>query len=117
MDNELTHYGVKGMKWGIRKNRKSDKERTRGWSKEAKRVDRLKKKSYHELTNKELKEVNNRGELEKKYRELNPSTIKKGATAVKAAVAVMGTVLTVANNIDRLSKLGKQIAGSTGGGK
>ena len=45
-NNELKHYGVLGMKWGIRKDRGSSaarrKAKTRGWSKDAKEVHRIK---------------------------------------------------------------------------
>ena len=99
----LAHYGIKGQKWGIRryqnrngtltsagKKRRSNK--TKGWSKEAKRANAIKKKSVHQMTNKELSELNKRQELENKYKQNNPSAVKKGMKIAGTMVATMGTV-------------------------
>ena len=51
--NELAHYGVKGMKWGVRK-------KTRSASRQ----------SISEMSNQELQDLITRGNLEKQYRSL-----------------------------------------------
>lgn len=90
---ELKHYGVPGMKWGRRKDRKSGVTP----SSDHREAQALKKKSLPELSNKELRDLTNRQNLEQQYTRLNPGTRKRGSAAVKAAIAVAGTGLTVYN--------------------
>lgn len=73
MADELYHFGVKGMKWGVR----HDKERSGSLrSRKTKRVasedytrsrDIMKKKLY-EMSNRELQEANKRLQLENNYK-------------------------------------------------
>ena len=73
MTEELYHFGVKGMKWGVR----HDKKRSGSLrSRKTKRVasedytrsrDIMKKKPY-EMSNRELQEVNKRLQLENNYK-------------------------------------------------
>ena len=110
MDNdELYHYGVKGMKWGVRRDRRksSSKKRTRGWSKDAKNADRIKKKSVHEMSNQELQQLNKRMELESNYKRLNPNKVQKGLKYAGAVAGAMGTVLALKNNSKQMIKLGR----------
>lgn len=119
MDEELYHYGIKGMKWGIRRyqnkdgtltaaGKKRELEKTRGWSKEAKEARRIKRKSVHQMTNKELQTLNRRMDLEANYRRLNPNAVKRGLAFVGAVGAGMGTVLTLRNNSKQLIELGQK---------
>ena len=121
-DNDcLAHYGIKGQKWGIRRyqnkngtltsaGKKRRYNKTKGWSKEAKRANAIKKKSVHQMTNKELSELNKRQELENKYKQNNPSTIKKGMKIAGTMVATMGTVSALYNNSQNMIRLGKKAA-------
>ena len=114
--DEIYHHGIKGQKWGIRrfqnrngtltaagKKRKSNK--TKGLSKEAKRANAIKKKSVHQMTNKELSELNKRQELENKYKQNNPSTIKKGMKVAGTIVATMGTISALYNNSQNMNDM------------
>lgn len=90
--NELRHYGVPGMKWGHRKARGSEVKS----STDRKAVDAIRKKPVPAMSNKQLKTVNSRLELEKKYSDLTRQQtsidkINKGNTAVKSILAVGGT--------------------------
>lgn len=113
MHEELYHYGVKGMKWGVRKSRTSSgkkSSKTKGWSKDAKRANAIKKKSVKQMSNAELKELNKRMELESNYHRLNPSKVKQGLAFAGAAAGAMGTIATLYNNSNNLIKIGKKFA-------
>lgn len=69
MENELKHFGVLGMRWGIRKDRKKEAES----SEDFKKVANLMRKKPHELTNDELSTLTRRLNLEKEFKRLNPS--------------------------------------------
>lgn len=85
-DDHLEHYGVKGMKWGVRK--------ARGGAGTVGKPSQKRKKSktqtrYHKPPNRlndvELNKRIKRLELEKKYKDLNTPTVfngKKYATEV-----------------------------------
>jgi hypothetical protein len=99
--DHLIHYGVPGMKWGIRKagsiraglaerraNRKAPTHPDRA------AVNKLKKKPLRTLSNKQITQVNKRLEMEKKMSQLKLDNAKliKGNNALKAVLAVGTTV-------------------------
>lgn len=96
MEYELYHFGVKGMKWGVR--RKSD---------DAKNARALGRKPLNQLSNAELKQLNERKRLEREYKQLNPSMVSRGIKFVAGASAVLGTAVSVYNNTNTLTKIGK----------
>lgn len=106
----LAHHGVMGMHWGqhLARGEGSATSSTRVTG--AKKVvnlheDHLKArellaKKPSELSTSELKKLNDRQQSLKKYKELNPSTMSRGKKAVLGAVAVLGTGLTVYNQLN-----------------
>ena len=88
-ENFLAHYGKKGMKWGVRKGRSVKP------SKDYKQVVNLKQKKIPELSNEQLRTINNRLNLERNYKQLNPSVVKRGQAHIAEALAVVGVVSSI----------------------
>ena len=115
MSDFIYHHGVKGMKWGVRKDNKSGgssgKKTVRRKivkSQDALEYDRLKKKKREELSNDELRKVNIRGKLLQENKKFNPGTIAKGVVLVGAAAAVLGAATKLYNNTNNVVKIGKR---------
>lgn len=80
----LSHHGVKGMKWGVRKSRSAKSGTTT----------RTKfKKPPHKLSDAEINKRIKRMELEKKYNQLNKKDASKGEQIAKDVMENIGTRL------------------------
>lgn len=97
--NQLYHYGVLGMKWGVRKDRKSgskkhvkgDRSTEETLVKQPKAEDFVnsrvsKSKGLSRLNNEELRKLNERLNLEKQYKELTKDE-QRGKKVVKRMTA------------------------------
>jgi hypothetical protein len=89
----LAHYGVLGMKWGVRKKSKGrvkTSKRSSKYSSDYKESQKLRKKSSKELSNDQLKTLNRRMNLEQEYNRLSTSSVNRGESYAKRAIAVGG---------------------------
>ena len=90
-DDFLEHYGVKGMKWGVRRGViKSGRERTNREDKvRAKRKDAKRRRQV--LSDKDLDQLVKRLEQEKKLKSLLDEDLAPGRTVTKKLLANAGT--------------------------
>lgn len=105
----LEHYGILGMKWGVRRDRgvdgrvvKSSKGRPTSRvkaaaSRDQKAADRLRTKGVTALTNQELKTLNARDTLVSTYKKNNPSKFKQGSDMAATIIATAGLVTAIYN--------------------
>lgn len=96
VENFLEHYGVKGMKWGVRRKNHGGLSKTEfKKSQDRQRAERLMRKGAKALSNQELKDVNNRLNLEQNYNRMNPSPISKGRKAAQEIITTIGVATTM----------------------
>ena len=105
-ENELYHHGVKGMKWGVRKNRNSagrnsgvKRKTKRHQSANSKKVASRKKdyKNRRTMSDKELQQKIERLKMEKTFKELTKEDISPGRNYAQQILAAAGKkTLTVA---------------------
>lgn len=97
--NNLAHAGVKGMRWGVRRYQNKDgsltpagKKRYGDQHEDYRRAHD--KKSVKQMSDRELRERNNRLQMEKQYADLNR---KKGTgkKVINAFVSTAGTITAV----------------------
>ena len=99
-DDTLAHFGVKGMRWGVRKQRIKD----------AKRWTSKKQAKIDGMSDDQLRKANNRLRLEKEYRQLTQTKLEKyrnkaGKAAEEAAF----------NTLQNMLQKGFKTAASKGG--
>lgn len=97
-EDDIEHFGVKGMKWGVRKKRKSSARPDRpNASSDYRRSAELSRKPVHELSNKELQDLNYRYNLEQQYANYTRKPLTRGQKfAKKAGKIAVGTLTSVA---------------------
>lgn len=104
VDDFLAHYGIRGMKWGIRH---PEVHKSRPHSVDSKRIEELKKRPLTSLTNKQLKALNDRLNMEQQYNRLNPNKAKRGREHLKEVIATLGIGVSLYNLVT--SPLGKHL--------
>lgn len=114
-NDELYHYGVLGMKWGTRRTQnrlsKVDRKAKKGnWSDDAKEAAKIKTKKLNQMSNAELNKLNNRKNLERNYKQLNPGAVKKGLAVAGTVAGVLGTVAAIYTNGGKVIEIGKKVA-------
>lgn len=86
------HAGIKGMKWGRRKNTSKPTHTSADAARVNKITNRAKTKGTDNLSNDDIAKLNKRSQLLSEYKKNNPSTLRKGYNITKEAVAVAGTL-------------------------
>lgn len=87
----LAHYGVLGMKWGVRKDQSSGSGRPKKKKLSKKEAARIKKAKIRKMSDKELEHRVRRLELEKKYSNLTKEEVSEGRRFVNKFIMDNGS--------------------------
>jgi len=96
-EEQLKHYGIPGMKWGRRKGKaalKKVKKKVnppkRGASEDYKKAASIRKKKIHQMSNAELRTLNERLQLERSFKDLSAKDISPGRKFAQDIIREVG---------------------------
>jgi hypothetical protein len=108
----LIHFGVKGMHWGVRKDRSSSAPSSDDHAQTRALLEKLKAGGgIHALSNTELGKVNERLNLEQNFNRLtaDKSSLDKGHQFVKTSLGLAKTGLDAYNTGNQVAKILKDV--------
>lgn len=115
----LWHWGIKGMKWGVRRYQNADGSLTAEGKKRyiSSHEDYTRahtKKDVREMSDTELSARINRLQKEKQYNQLvvTPSTMQKAIKFAASTAAALGTMVSLYNNASNVMRIGKNFVSS-----
>ena len=99
---ELYHYGIQGMKWGVRKRQRSA---------DSAEVKQIRKKRIKEMSNKDLQTANKRLQLEKNYKDLSK---RKNYVKLVAGTFIAGgaTLAAITKAVGQYKQFGVDVSGA-----
>lgn len=112
-NKELKHFGVKGMRWGIRRSTPTQMSKAKTAADEGSRISKegsnlvktygsvrnaRKSEDLSKLSDAELKSKIDRMNLEQQYSNLNSSQVSKGQVYARSALEVAGSVLAIGSS-------------------
>lgn len=117
-NGELMHYGIPGMRWGVRRAERraariERKGAKKGWSEDTIDVSKIKTKNVKQMSNAELRKLNERNQLEVTNRDLKRKQ-NRGQRAVQTFIKTAGTVAAVAGAAAIYKKYGTEILSRIG---
>lgn len=80
----IEHYGIKGMRWGVRRKRGKGGRVSSDYSTSRKTL----KKKVSQMSNEELRKLNKRLEMERKLKQVDPSIVGEGRRRVSQSMNV-----------------------------
>ena len=109
MSNELRHYGIKGMRWGVingvaRSSGEIVRETAKLAESKGKRAAE-RKKAISSMTDNELRERVSRLNLEKQYSTLSQESISKGRERFKRILDTAGSILAITVSAATIAEL------------
>ena len=110
--SELYHFGIKGMKWGVRRDRKRSVQtkQSKSDSSDYRESRDLLKKSPNQLSNAQLRKVNERLNLEQQYSNLTTTQKQRGQSFMGRVQGQLKS--TAVNEVSKsLVSLGKMALG------
>lgn len=115
MENDIYHFGIKGMKWGVRRYQNKDGSLTSDgkahYSDDYKRAHSG--KSVKEMSDTELRTVNNRLQMERQYTQMTKKT-SKGKKIVQALISTAGTIAAAEGAYNTYKKYGNKAIDTIG---
>lgn len=117
-NGELMHYGVPGMRWGFRRAEQRSarierKGHKKGWSEDTIDVSKIRAKKVKQMSNAELKKLNERNQLEITDRELRRKQ-NRGQRAAQSFIKTASTIAGVAGAAVIYKKYGEQVIDKIG---
>lgn len=110
-EEELMHYGVMGMRWGVRRASKRNGSSMKGKKKKASRQPQQPQKKRR-MSNKELNARVKRMQLEKQYRDLTNDLTPKTKSKMEKLISTADTIsklsssaLTIYKNLNQFAEL------------